>query len=44
MFTLKYCNVNYISDIGASEIKLAPLSVDETQILKGNNFNFSCLI
>jgi len=42
MFTLKYCNVNYTSDlryrsdIGASKIKQVPLSVDETQILKGN--------
>jgi len=36
MFTLKYCYVNYTSDIGTSEIKQAPLSVDETQILKGN--------
>lgn len=43
MFTLKYCNVNYTSDIGASEIKQAPLSVDKTQILKGNKWTFSCL-
>jgi len=50
MFKLKYCNVNYTSDlwyrsdIGASEIKQAPLSADETQILKGNKWMFSCLI